>query len=184
MSHNVSHCPFFFFLLIVCLLHLYFDTHLCTESFFRRGGIVFSAHPFINFFTMSKEKEHSITQGLTNQQRISHLQGMQQPPSDDANNSSLIYDRTTKVAKAEYADHGSHGVAAVPMPSDTGMMCYGNIGGRGLPSSVQMQHQMQQIAASMLQQQQLQSQQQQLQQQQQQMLPFAPSATVSCGNLT
>jgi dual specificity protein kinase YAK1 len=100
---------------------------------------------------------------------------MQQPPSDDANNSSLIYDRTTKVAKAEYADHGSHGVAAVPMPSDTGMMCYGNIGGRGLPSSVQMQHQMQQIAASMLQQQQLQSQQQLQQQQQQQQQMFSNS---------
>lgn len=121
---------------------------------------------------MSQEKDSQ-----ANHQVQSHLQGMQhqQPSADKANNSSLIYDRTTKVAKAEYADHGSHGVAAVPMPSGTGMYYNGNIStGGGLPSSVQMQHQMQQIAASMVQQQQQQQQQMQhlmQQQEQQQQIP-------------
>eukprot|EP00985_Skeletonema_marinoi_P024958 scaffold17868_cov74-Skeletonema_marinoi.AAC.2 len=79
---------------------------------------------------MSQQKDsHAIT-GSSNQ----NLQGMQhQQSSDEANNSSLIYDRTMKVAKAEYADHGSHGVAAVQMPNDMGM--YGNMGGGGLQSS-------------------------------------------------
>mmetsp|Transcript_13154 Transcript_13154/g.20407 ORF Transcript_13154/g.20407 Transcript_13154/m.20407 type:complete len:1351 (-) Transcript_13154:73-4125(-) len=127
---------------------------------------------------MSQQKDsHAIT-GSSNQ----NLQGMQhQQSSDEANNSSLIYDRTMKVAKAEYADHGSHGVAAVQMPNDMGM--YGNMGGGGLQSSVQMQNQMQQqmqmtaLQHQMQMQQQMQQQQQQMQQQhqhqqqQQQQLP-------------
>jgi dual specificity protein kinase YAK1 len=102
---------------------------------------------------MSQEKD-------SNQQVPSHLQGQHPPSSDEANNSSLIYDRTMKVAKAEYADHGSHGVAAVQMPNDMGVYG-GNMGGGGLQSSVQMQnqmhHRMQQMTAlqAQMQQQQL-----------------------------
>lgn len=36
----------------------------------------------------------------------------------DESNPSLIYDRTIKVAKANYADHGTHGVAGIPPGSD------------------------------------------------------------------
>ena len=104
---------------------------------------------------MSQEKD-------SNQQVPSHLQGQHPPSSDEANNSSLIYDRTMKVAKAEYADHGSHGVAAVQMPNDMGVYG-GNMGGGGLQSSVQMQnqmhHRMQQMTALQAQ---MQQQQQQL----------------------
>eukprot|EP00986_Skeletonema_menzelii_P019138 scaffold27070_cov147-Skeletonema_menzelii.AAC.1 len=116
---------------------------------------------------MSQEKNsHAIT-GSSNQQVPSHLHGMQhQRPSDEANNSSLIYDRTMKVAKAEYTDHGSHGVAAVQMPNDTGM--YGNMGGGGLQSSVQMQNQMHYQMQQMTALQNQTQQQNQMQQQQQQ----------------
>jgi hypothetical protein len=62
----------------------------------------------------------------------------------DESNPWLVYDRTIKVAKADYSDHGNHGVASLPLP-----------GGQPL-SSVQMQLQMQQI---MQQQQQRQQQQ-------------------------
>lgn len=51
----------------------------------------------------------------------------------DESNPSLIYDRTIKVAKTDYADHGTHGVAGLPFA-----------GGQPL-SSVQMQLQMQQM---------------------------------------
>ncbi|KAL9187394.1 hypothetical protein ACHAXT_001497 [Thalassiosira profunda] len=69
---------------------------------------------------------------------------------DEGGSSSLVYDRTIKVPKTGYADHGSHGVAALPLP---GQGTVGEVAG-GLPSSVQMQLQMQQMAAAMLQQQQ------------------------------
>ena len=81
--------------------------------------------------------------------------------------SSIIYDRTIKVPKANYADHGSHGVAAVPTyhqlgsdgNSTMGVSDGGGVGvtvdarDRGddvgypstLPSSVQMALQMQQM---------------------------------------
>jgi dual specificity protein kinase YAK1 len=52
----------------------------------------------------------------------------------DESNPSLVYDRTIKVAKTNYSDHGVHGVAAVPLPGDdgsvgTGGMNYGLGGG-------------------------------------------------------
>ncbi len=112
---------------------------------------------------MTQENDsHAIT-GSSNQVP-SHLQGMQhRQPADEANNSALIYDRTMKVAKAEYADHGSHGVAAVQMPS--GMDMYGNMGSGGLQSSVQMQNQMHhqmQLLQQQVQKEQLQQHQQQM----------------------
>ena len=84
---------------------------------------------------------------------------------------SLVYDRTIKVAKTEYSDHCSHGVAALPynLPESNGNGMMGSMGGIGgapnnamgsasnigLPPSpsLRMQIQMQQMATAMYQQQ-------------------------------
>lgn len=93
---------------------------------------------------------------------------------DDPNSASLIYDRTIKVPKTGYSDHGSHGVAVLPYNIQNGNGLHNHqqqaatvqLSGPGPPggmptlplSSVQMQLQMQQMAAIMQQQQQLQHQ--------------------------
>lgn len=89
-------------------------------------------------------------------------------------NSSLVYDRTIKVLKKDYADHGSHGVAALPLPgAGHGETSNGMVGadapGGGLPSSIQMQLQMQKIAAARL------ALEQQQQRQQCKLMPPPPS---------
>jgi len=106
----------------------------------------------------SKQQADNNTQLLSHDvpQQPLHMQTAQQGVSnlpqsvvDVANSSSLVYDRTIKVPKMGYADHGSHGVAAVPLYTNM----QNNGSGAAPPlSSVQMQLQMQQMAA-MLQQQ-------------------------------
>ena len=67
---------------------------------------------------------------------------------------ALVYDRSIKCAKTNFADHGSHGVAALPLPVGKQQLQPGlqeyqhgiNKGGgvqMSVPSSVQMQLQMQ-----------------------------------------
>ena len=72
-------------------------------------------------------------------------------------NNALVYDRSIKCAKTNFADHGSHGVAALPLPVgqqqqqqlQPGLQDYqpglskGGVVQMGVPSSVQMQLQMQ-----------------------------------------
>jgi len=109
-------------------------------------------------------------QYLQQHQQQQHQQHQPQSLIDENNSSSLVYDRTIKVPKTGYADHGTHGVAAFPLPghneNNGGLPAHGSLPSS---SSVQMQLQMQQMAAArnMLQQQ----HQQQQQQQQYQMMP-------------
>ena len=128
--------------------------------------------------TSDGQNPHIVPQPLHIQMHNQSEQlGMPQSVLDqDVNSSSLVYDRTIKVPKTGYADHGSHGVAALPynvaknggqhMSNSTG----GGVAGSVPNSSIQMQLQMQQMAAAMMQQQ-AQQQRQNSQQQQFQMMP-------------
>lgn len=78
-----------------------------------------------------------------------HMQHSQpQSHVDQSNSSSLVYDRTIKVPKTEYADHGSHGVAALPLPGGIVAGYAGTASGMPPSSSIQMQFQLQQMAAA------------------------------------
>ena len=123
--------------------------------------------PQSSHIQMQHQSQHQHNEPPMNSQP----RGIGGPPQSlmiDENNallSSIIYDRTIKVPKTNYSDHGSHGVAARPTYHQVGSDGYstsgmsgggvsgipvdgGNRGGvvswpSSLPSSVQMQLQMQ-----------------------------------------